>query len=215
VTDLTSAKDFAAIVDSRVRAAVEEKAAELGGGGNKFQNNWPQLKTKQGSAVPIRRVRIRQVKSVVSISEGPRRRFVVPGSNHHMVILGKRDVSGRVLAYDFLPPVTMFEALERKRQGLPIVQRDHGPGYEFRCTLSEGDLLEARRPQDPAPRVWKVRTVRESGQLDLTPSEDARLKKEIARDRLLWSPTVGPLFLSNGARKVLVTYLGELIPAND
>jgi len=41
VTSLASAKDFESIVDSHVRAAVKEKAAQLGGGGNKFEKNWP------------------------------------------------------------------------------------------------------------------------------------------------------------------------------
>jgi hypothetical protein len=45
-------------------------------------------------------------------------------------------------------------------------------------------------------------------------SNDARLKKEITAGGMLWSPTVNTLF-SQGARKVQVTHLGEVVPAND
>jgi CRISPR-associated endonuclease Csn1 len=210
VTSLSSAKDFESIVDSRIRAAVKDRATQLGGGGNKFDKNWPVLVTRKGQAIPIKRVRVRKVQSVVPIGKNERQRFVIPGSNHHAEVLRELDAGGQVKRYLCAPAVTMLEAMERKRQGVPVVQRDHGPGYEFHCTLSEGDLLEARRPDDMVRRVWKVRAMRQSGQLELSPALDARLKKDIK----LWSPTVGPLFLG-GARKVLITPLGEVIPAND
>ncbi len=206
-------KDFATIVDARVREAVEEKAKELGGGGNRFQNNWPQLRTKGGACVPIKRVRIRDTRGVVQIGCGARKRFVVSGSNHHMEVLAEKDAQGRVSRYVFRT-VTMLEAYERKRRGVPVVRRDHGPAYEFRCTLSEGDLIEAVHPSVASASLWKVRTVRESGQLALNSILDARLKSEISKEKRLWSPTVGSLF-QGGARKVLVTHLGEVIPAND
>jgi CRISPR-associated endonuclease Csn1 len=213
VTTLNSARDFQDIVDSSVRAAVEEKAAKLGGGGAKFLNDWPVLTTRRGDKVPIRRVRIRKVQSVVPIGQGPAQRFVIPGSNHHAEVVGQLDASGQIARYA-CHTVTLLQALERKRQQAPVVQREHGPGCRFVCTLSEGDLLEAQRPEDPEPRIWKVRSVRQSGQLELTPSLDARMKKEIEEAGLIWGPAVNPLFLKR-ARKVVVTHLGEVIPAND
>jgi hypothetical protein len=210
---LKSARDFESIVDPRVRAAVEEKASQLGGGGDKFGSNWPVLVTRKGQSVPIKRVRIREVQAVKSIGKNERERFVVPGNNHHAEILAELDANGRVKRYR-CEAVTLLEAMERKRQGVPVVTRLHGPGLEFRCTLSEGDLVEARGPNEETPHIWKVRTVRPSQQLELSPALDARLKKEIERDGKLWSPSVNPLFRS-GARKVLITPLGEVIPAND
>jgi CRISPR-associated endonuclease Csn1 len=214
LTKLESPKDFASIVDSQVRAAVEEKAAELGGGGNRFQNNWPHLKTRKGGSVPIRRVRIRKVERVKQIGDGSRKRFVIPGSNHHMEVLAQIDAKGKIRGYDF-HTVSMLEAYERNRQKTAVVRRDHGPEYEFRCTLSEGDMVDAKRPGDPEPRIWKVRSVRESGQLDLTLAEDARKKADTEKAGLLWKPAVQPLFRDYAARKVLVTHLGEILPAND
>jgi hypothetical protein len=165
--------------------------------------------TRKGQVVPIRRVRIRKVQRVTLIGSNERERFVVPGSNHHAEIMAEVDAGGRVKRY-LCEAVTMLEALERKRQGVSVVRRDHGPGLEFRCTLSEGDLVEAKGPNDEIPRIWKVRTVRPSQQLELSPALDERLKKE----GKLWCPSVNPLF-RGGARKVLVTPLGDIIPAND
>jgi CRISPR-associated endonuclease Csn1 len=214
VTKLASKAAAEDIVDVRVREAVIAKAEELGGGGNKFQNNWPVLHTRHGGSVPIKRVRIRKVQSVVPIGKEGRERFVISGSNHHAEIVAEMDAKGDIKRFVF-STVTMLEAFERKRQGVAIVNRVDEPGKrQFLCTLSEGDMVEAKRPGDSAGSLWKVRSVRQSGQLELTPARDARLKKDIAADKQLWSPAVGPLFLAGG-RKVLVNHLGEVLPAND
>ena len=105
--------------------------------------------------------------------------------------------------------------MERKRQGVPVVQRDHGPGLEFLCTLSEGDLVEGKRPQDAQARLWKVRTVDKNGRIFLSSAMDARKKDEIKREHDHWEPTVNSLFGPGAARKVYVTHTGEVIPAND
>ncbi|HEX7361358.1 MAG TPA: type II CRISPR RNA-guided endonuclease Cas9, partial [Bryobacteraceae bacterium] len=210
VTSLDSAKKFGDIVDSRVSAAVEAKAEELGGGGNKFLNNWPVLITHKGDRVLIKRVRIRKVETVVCLGKNGRERYVISGSNHHAEVVARLDSHGRIVGFE-CKTVTLIEALERKRQGVDVVQRNHGPGFQFICTLSEGDLVQVKRSADsPDPSIWRVRSVRQTGQLDLTPATDARLKA----DADLWSPTVASLF-KKGGRKVLVTHLGEVTPAND
>ncbi len=214
VTSLSTPKHFQDIVDLAVRAAVTERASQLGGGGNKFQDNWPSLLTRDGAQVPIKRVRIQKVHSVRKIGEQNKQRFVIPGTNHHAVILEHYDIKGAVKSYSCGETVTLLEAAERNRQKVPVVKRTHGPGCGFCCTLSEGDLIKATRPGDTAPRIWKVRSTRQSGQLELTPSLDAREKKHIKTAGLIWQPNVNPLFRS-GARKVLVNQLGEVIAAND
>lgn len=204
---ITECKDYGRIVDCRVRSAVQAKANELGGGLTRFLNNWPVLVTRKGDAVPIKRVRIRKVESVVQIGRNGNERYVAAASNHHAEIVANVDGTGRVKRYD-CKAVTMLEAVERKRQGVRVVQREHGPGFEFVCTLSEGDLIEAAK--GGVRQIWRIRTVRKNGQLTLASALDARLKKESD----LWSPTVPSLFKA-GARKVTVTHLGEVIPAND
>jgi CRISPR-associated endonuclease Csn1 len=215
VVKLESRKNIEAIVDGRVREAVAAKFDELGGGGNRFEKNWPVLRTRAGGCVPIKRVRVRKSDPVVQIGKAGRERFVITGSNHHAEILKELDPAGRVLRYTFAPVVTMLEAMERKRQGVPVVQRDHGPGLEFLCTLSEGDLVEGKRPQDAQARLWKVRTVDKNGRIFLSSAMDARKKDEIKREHDHWEPTVNSLFGPGAARKVYVTHTGEVIPAND
>jgi CRISPR-associated endonuclease Csn1 len=214
VTRLASKAAAEDIVDVRVREAVMAKAEELGGGGNKFQNNWPVLHTRHGGSVPIKRVRIRKVQSVVVIGKEGRERVVISGSNHHAEIVAEMDAKGGIRRYVF-STVTMLEALERKRQGVAVVQRDHGPGRQFLCTLSDGDMVEGIRAEDPLPRLWRVRTVDKNGRLFLTPALDARLKDDIKKSHDYWSPTVNSMFATGHARKVLVTHLGEVISAND
>lgn len=212
VTSLKTANDIQAIVDPSVAKCVLEKFHQLFGGGNKFQNNWPILQTRKGQQIPIKRVRIRKAQAVTAIGAEPHERFVIPGSNHHAEILRETSAKGKVTYRG--SAVTMLEATERKRQGLPVVRKNHGPRVEFVCTLSEGDLLDLRKPGDELPVIWKVRSVRLSGQMDLTRSNDARLKKEIAETKGLWSPTVNVAF-SLGARKVTVSHIGEVLPASD
>jgi CRISPR-associated endonuclease Csn1 len=213
VTSLKTAADFESIVDPVVREAVRKKAEALGAGGDRFLGNWPVLVTRDGREIPIRRVRRRKVQSVVPIGKGARERFVIPGANHHSVIFAEIGSSGEITRY-LHETVTLLEAVERKRLGAPVVHKEIGPAYRFVCTLSEGDLIEARRPADPSARIWKVRSVRESGQFSLTPALDARPKNEIEKSGQVWSPAVNPLFCA-GARKVIVSALGEVIAAND
>jgi CRISPR-associated endonuclease Csn1 len=217
VTRLASKTAAEDIVDVRVREAVIAKAEKLGGGGNRFQNNWPVLHTRHGADVPIKRVRIRKVQSVVPIGKEGRERFVKSGSNHHAEIVAEFDTKGTIKRYLF-DTVSLMEALERKRQGVAVVNRVDEPGRrQFLCTLSEGDMVEAKRPGIADPTLWKVRSVTTNGQLGLCLHTDARLKTVQVDDKSalgLWRIVAGPLFAS-GARKVTVTHLGEVISAND
>jgi CRISPR-associated endonuclease Csn1 len=213
ITKLTSVDKIADIVDPTVRKCVLAQFERLGGGGTKFQNNWPILKTRKGGEVPVKRVRIRRVQKVKAIGKGLRERFVIPGSNHHAEIVAEINSRGEIKRYRS-EAITLLEAAERKRQGVPVVNRDDGSRGLFVCTLSEGDLIEARKPGDVASLIWRVCSVRQSGQLDLTRANDARLKKDIAGSKGLWRPTIASIF-SGGARKVLITHLGEVLPAND
>lgn len=216
VTVLSSPSDFSAIVDIRVQQAVADKAISLGGGGNKFQNNWPVLKTRSGLSVPIKRVRIRKAQSVVSIGKAARERFVIPGSNHHAEILAELDPNGGIRQFTFVP-VTLLEAVERHRQKVAVVQRNHGPALRFLCTLSEGDTVEAGRPADAGKRVWRVRSFKTNGEVVLCPATDARLKALQEQDKSpngLWRVPLRKL-MGSGARKVLVNHVGQVLPAND
>ena len=148
------------------------------------------------------------------IGKPGRERSVIPGSNHHAVIYAELNLKGETARYRSCT-VTMLEAYERQRQGVAVVQRDHDPGTVFRCTLSEGDLLEAKRPGTEPAAIWYVRSVKSNEKIVMSPSRDARRKDEIIASRDLWEIAANVAFKQCGARKVLVNHLGEVIPAND
>lgn len=217
VIDLKTESDIEKIVDPKVRASVLRRYQELGGGGNRFSGeaNWPRLETRTGKSLPIRKVRIKKVQKVQPIAtEDPRRtRYVIPGSNHHMEVIAELNVNGEPSRYGHRT-VTMLEAMECLRQKVPVVRRDHGPGCNFVCSLSEGDLVEAKRPPDGERRIWRVRGVRARGSMELSLASDARQKKEIQADNMLWDVGVNTLFSPGcSARKILVSHLGEVLPA--
>tara|TARA_B100000315_G_scaffold259178_1_gene314023 strand:+ start:31 stop:3072 length:3042 start_codon:yes stop_codon:yes gene_type:complete len=124
-TRLTKA-EIKKIPDKVVREVVEE---------------WYSLKKDDRTEYPVlpdgtlvKRVRIHDVHSnVVEINPGV---FVEPGSNHHMVIFeniktGKR--KGKV--------ISLFEAAQRKRKKLPIVDKTPEEGWKFVMTLSINEMV--------------------------------------------------------------------------
>jgi CRISPR-associated endonuclease Csn1 len=156
------------------------------------------------SGVPIRFARVVENVTVERIATGRRVRNVITGDNHHMEIValqsrGKTSYVGKV--------VSRLAAVGRKREGKPVVQRDHGPNSEFLFTLSEGDMVSWKAT------VWRVRgvAVQSNGRLILSPASDARQKKDIEN---LESPSVN-VFCCSGGKKIHVTPIGETRDARD
>lgn len=110
-----SARDIENIVDDKVRDAVRAKAAELGGDLTKCEsaNDWPALLSKNGSPIPVKRVRIQKVLDVTPIASGERQRFVAVANNHHTAIFALVE-NDREVRWDGLP-VSLYEAMERKQ----------------------------------------------------------------------------------------------------
>jgi CRISPR-associated endonuclease Csn1 len=204
--------DPAQIVDARVRAAVEAKLA-AGATKKTLAGDPPVLVTKSGKEVPIRRVRIRVAReaALARLGEGPRARHVLADALHHTEIV--RNEEGKKVRFDHYP-VTTLEAMRRKRAGEPIVRREFGERCALICTLRPGDVIEAAKTPDGPRELWRVRTVKSSGQMEVHRLSDARTKQEIQKSGGMWGPTVNSLF-SKGARKVRITHLGEVIPAHD
>jgi CRISPR-associated endonuclease Csn1 len=210
-----SAGDIENIVDPRVRAVVRQAWEAAGRDAKKLENNWPAIETK-GRRIPIRRVRCFKFQEVQAIAEAnpARTRFVIPGGNHHMEIWAVLDPkTGKPKKWGY-STVSLLEANERYQRGERIVQRDHGPDCRFCFSLSEGDLVRAKRPGEEHERIWYVRSVKANGGCVLSPSNDARLKDEIRASRLLWEVRTAPL-LTTGAVKVVVTPLGKVMEAHD
>lgn len=132
------AGNIAQIIDPAIRRAVEER---LGGEAPKkvfkSKENLPLLKTKAGSHIPIKRVRIRLgEKALLSLGET---RKVVGGNNHHLEIYETKNARGNSLWKGRV--VSMMEALQRKRAGLPAVARTDENNCPLLFSLVRGDVI--------------------------------------------------------------------------
>ena len=113
------------IADPRVRERVELQLGLVGGDPKKLVNgNEPTLETKDGRRIPIRRVRIRIPEEPRPVGSGVRKRFVTGGDNQHFEIYAVLDKDGKVKKYG-CAIVSKHEAVERAKQGVPVVKRDH------------------------------------------------------------------------------------------
>jgi len=154
------------IIDPVVRELVKGRLEEHGitGGGGKIPKAvWREplyMKcNKPGVKVPIKKVRIRDVKNYVIILKDDRGRpyrAVEPGKNHHIEILEYKDEKGRTRRDGVV--VTMFEAVRRSRAGEPVIQRDHGKDKQFVCSLgiNEMFMLEMENGSHALHRVQKI-----------------------------------------------------------
>lgn len=61
--------------------------------------------------------------------------YVKPGNNHHLSIF--EDENGKY--HDLM--TTFWEAVERKKQGLPIIRTEHPEGYKFIMSLQQNEMV--------------------------------------------------------------------------
>lgn len=219
-----SSKDVANIRDIAVRQIVVDKFISLGildpeaGKINDKKlsllsnpDNLPRMKTKDGSIGPvIKSVRCCKPLAVVKLGSAEHPRAVLTGSNHHMEILEAKDHKG-ALKWEGIC-VSMLEAHKRKRQGLPVIQRDHGPDKTFIFSLAFGDIIECKMDDDEKARLYVVRSVPQSKQLGFVSICNAMKKSDLGKE--FKTKCVEPLRLT-GARKVTLTPFGEIRYAND
>ncbi|HEV8524410.1 MAG TPA: type II CRISPR RNA-guided endonuclease Cas9, partial [Terriglobales bacterium] len=98
-----SAKDINSdhlIVDRKVKEFVQAKLADLGGDPKKLEHDPAVLITRTGKRVPIRKVRVREAKSVTRIAASPHARYVATNDNHHVAILAGLDAGGSEKRWD-------------------------------------------------------------------------------------------------------------------
>lgn len=216
--DALSTSEINEIVDPVVQKIVLDKFNELGGGDPKkvFSDpqNHPFLTAKDGRKIPIHKVRIRKTSSPFKIGNGPNERDVVHKSNHHLEIIEVTDKKGRKKWEGVV--VSMYEAYLRKKQGLPIVQRDHGEGKKFLFSLANKDTIEIDDEKGKR-ELFIVRSLWEdmgSARISFTSIIDARPLPELKKGGALKSARMEPLRKAN-CRKVIITPLGEIRWAND
>ncbi len=214
-----SAGDIENIVDPAVREVVRAKAVSFGGDLKKWtpiegNEDWPLLKTKTGKFIPIKRVRIKKSLRVETIGKGNRTRNVALSSNHHVAIFALLDERGMEKQWESVI-VSLFEAMERKRMGQPLIQTTYPkPGnYVFKFSLMGGDTVLLHKDCDHKknlcnPSVWRLRTIALNGQLALVRINDARLKADIQKAKGWWSPKQDALRRVD-AVKIVIDSLGR------
>ncbi|OGT89034.1 MAG: type II CRISPR RNA-guided endonuclease Cas9 [Gammaproteobacteria bacterium RIFOXYA12_FULL_61_12] len=161
---------------------------------------------------PIKRVRIRakQVseKGTFSISDRAGRAYKhhKTGSNHHVEILRHR-ATGKI------EPVylTTKEATERARRGgEPVIQRDHGPEWEFIISLCINDMVRLGEGGQVAYfRVQKIEATNNRVTLR------SHLAATLDDEDMKVTTSVPKLAVMPGFQKVLVTAVGEVLELHD
>ena len=158
----------------------------------------------------VGKVRISKKLHVTPIASEHRQRHVVTGSNHHMVIFETTDVKGnrKWLA----EVVTLFEAIQRKKRGEPVIKRTHHTGAEFALSLSRGDVLRLA-PSD-RPELVMIRDIPQSQQISFLSLTEARKKTDIKASGA-WRTGYPSTLMKLECEKVTITPIGEVHVSND
>jgi CRISPR-associated endonuclease Csn1 len=209
------------IVDKRALRAIREKLAELGKPDLSDRDiaklfddpaNAPMMRGNNGKPVRLRKVRVEVDRSPVPIGHDATLRNVSTGSNHHTVVWEVSDAKGQVRWEH--KPVTLMEAYRRKSRREPIVYRDGGPGRQFLFSLAKGEHIEMADPKHPdVRRVYRILSISE-GDIEVVRTDDARTSTDRRSDRTRITGQ-GDRLRTLGAKKVLVTYLGDIRRAAD
>lgn len=203
------------ILDNKVREIVLAKWRELGKGDpDKIFSNKENLPVinKQGKLIPIKKVKVKKTISSTQIGEKFKRNVYL-GTNHHIEIFkktGKKEPTWEARL------VSLFDAYKRQRKKASIINRSwHGRNFMF--SLAPGEVIEIKLDGKNS-EYMTVRTVysRASGgiSIDCSPLNDARLKKEIKKDKKWKEFSIAKLKAIN-CRKVVINPMGEVRRAND
>jgi len=116
-----------------------------------------------GDPVPIRKVRIKEESSSAIPLSKEENRWVNSASNHHIELFEneKGEMKERVVSF--------WEAVERKRQGIPLINKVYEDGWMFVTSLSknemfillgESDVREVfESPTELASRLYRVQKI--------------------------------------------------------
>jgi len=124
---------------------------------------------KSKKKVPIKKVRIQDVFNnmiLLKDKSGKPYRAVAPGNNHHIEIFEYKDKKGQTKRDGKV--VTMFEAVQRSQRGEPVVQRRHGEGKEFVCSLSINEMFMFES-DDGLNDLYRVQKIDQNKRIILRP----------------------------------------------
>ena len=210
------------IVDPHIKECIKEKLRQLGAKEAKVfaeAKNHPFLVTKSNEKIPIHKVRIQISGNPRTIGKGVRKRNVLSGkgSNHHAIVVLTRDKKGNEKWEHHV--VTRMEANRRlskqaRAAGEKVFQRDWGPEKQFLFSICANDYLELDG-ENGERILYRVSSFSESeiqlwGHWQANPEKADRIGGAFG-NRI----TSTDKLRKRNARKVRVTPLGEIIPAND
>jgi len=216
--------DLPNIVDTRVKEAVFARLQQHGFDPEKINDqqlqkifglpeNLPMLTTRTGRSIPIKKVRVRKMETVITVGNNVRERNVSPGSNSHIEIFEVTDNKGKVKWDGWT--VNSFEALQRLKNKQPVVNRvGKDESWEFKMSLAGGDVIELQTSENKRELfVIKVISVarvngREYPRIMYTPINAAKPEKQE-------SSLLDPLRKQLKCRKSAISPLGDIHDAHD
>jgi CRISPR-associated endonuclease Csn1 len=216
--------DLLNIVDERVREALFTRLREHGYEPEKIDDpklqkvfgvveNLPYLESKDGRQIPIKKVRVRKVETVITVGSNGRERNVSPGSNSHIEIFEVTDKKGKVKWDGWT--VNSYDALQRQKNKQSVVNRiGKEESWKFKLSLAGGDVIELQTGEDKRElfiiKVISVARVngKEYPRIMYTPINVAKPVK-------LESSLLDPLRKQLKCRKVAISPLGEIHDVND
>lgn len=203
------AKKINRIEDPAVKAAVLQHFKDHGSDPKRAFNDPADHPVMNG--FPIHAVRIRDYVKPEKIGRDFCPRYALTDSNHHMEIIEEKDRKGRPIWRDIV--VSRYEAMRRKLQKRPVIQRCHGEAKKFVCSIATGDMALVDLSPAETNVLVRVRGI-SFNEVSMVKANDARLKKEIIDSGDFIRKTAQMLQKMN-FRKVCVSPIGEVYPAND
>jgi CRISPR-associated endonuclease Csn1 len=149
--DIKTKNHVKKIVDDEIRKLIEKRINYIGGySGNKndkvpnetFFNTIDEKKVPQillpnrkgGEKIPVKKIRIKEIiGNAVKLKEI--NQWVNPRNNHHIAIYENKD--GEL----FEKVITLWEAVERKKQGLPVIDKNPSDGSKFIQSLEKNEMF--------------------------------------------------------------------------
>lgn len=217
--DKLNENELGAIVDPRIRAAVQAAYDQRKREGAKnpeqaFSEIHHRPLLPHGER--IRRVRLftRAKPEAVGKSSNDRKRRgcaklrnVDLQANHHTVIMAKLNKDGSEKSW-VDKPVSLFEAMNRVKEGKPLISREVPEGYRFKFSLAKNEFLRFVDVKGFDAGIYRVLRISEND-IECASHTDGRTSTERQRDgaRVRLCKTA---IAEGGFEKVHITYLGEV-----
>ena len=213
------------IIDKRALAAIRDKLKELGKPdptsrdiGQIFSDpaNLPLVRGHDGRVVKLRKVRVTTDPGQRRIGKPGTERYISTMGNHHASIFARIGPDGSEVEWQDSPS-SLLDAYQRlgSKPPRPVVDRTPPPQWKgewvFKFSLAKGDLVEMDLPDGSGRAVYKVSSI-SKGDIRMVLHNDARPVPEINALPVDAGFRIRPIdrLRRRAAKKVLVTYLGEV-----